>query len=247
MEVVLRHGVRHADRRNGVLREDLPAPLSNGPGRSVAASPRQHAFVVLGLVENGGLFVDVPPIERRIDVAGHRRVCSYSRRVLLLRLLWGAVSPLYRFSPRPAFAWRRMLLRFFGASIARGVRVYPSSYFYYPWNVEMGEDVAVGESALIYSLGKIRIGARAMVSQRAHLCAGSHDDQDPRLSLLTPPITIREDVWVCADAFIGPGVVIGTGAVVGARAVVVKDVGAWDVVVGNPARVIRKRVLRNGD
>ena len=53
-----------------------------------------------------------------------------------------------------------------------------------------------------------------------------------------------QHAWVCAGAMIGPGVTIGTGAVVGARASVFRDVGAWDVVVGNPARFIKRRVLR---
>jgi putative colanic acid biosynthesis acetyltransferase WcaF len=66
------------------------------------------------------------------------------------------------------------------------------------------------------------------------------------MRLLKPPIHIADDVWICADAFVGPGVTIGEGAVVGARAVAAKDVPAWTVVVGNPAKEIRKRVLRHG-
>jgi putative colanic acid biosynthesis acetyltransferase WcaF len=63
------------------------------------------------------------------------------------------------------------------------------------------------------------------------------------MSLLKPPIEIRDQVWVCADAFVGPGVVVGEGAVVAARAVVVRDVAPWAVVAGNPARFIKKREL----
>jgi putative colanic acid biosynthesis acetyltransferase WcaF len=61
--------------------------------------------------------------------------------------------------------------------------------------------------------------------------------------LLKPPIVIEDQVWICADAFVGPGVTVGKGAVVGARAVVVKDVGPWDVVAGNPARFVKKRTM----
>jgi len=49
------------------------------------------------------------------------------------------------------------------------------------------------------------------------------------------PIRIEDGAWVCARAFVGPGVMIGKGAVVAACAVVSKDVAAWNVVVGNPA------------
>jgi putative colanic acid biosynthesis acetyltransferase WcaF len=63
------------------------------------------------------------------------------------------------------------------------------------------------------------------------------------MPLLKPPIRIEDQAWICADAFVGPGVVVGEGAVVGARAVVTKDVAAWTVVAGNPARFVKKRAL----
>ena len=65
------------------------------------------------------------------------------------------------------------------------------------------------------------------------------------MRLLKPPSHTADDAWICADAFVGPEVTIGEGAVVGARAVAVKDVPAWTVVVGNPAKEVRKRVLRH--
>ena len=55
---------------------------------------------------------------------------------------------------------------------------------------------------------------------------------------------IADRAWVAAEAFIGPGVTVGKGAVVGARAAVFKDVEPWTVVGGNPARVLKKRVLQ---
>lgn len=47
-----------------------------------------------------------------------------------------------------------------------------------------------------------------------------------------------------ADAFIGMGVTVGEGAVVGARAAVFKDVEPWTVVGGNPAKFIKKRIIK---
>nr|WP_281380118.1 hypothetical protein [Prosthecomicrobium pneumaticum] len=61
------------------------------------------------------------------------------------------------------------------------------------------------------------------------------------MPLLKPPIAVGEEAWLCADAFIGPGVTVGRGAVVGARAVVVRDVAERTVVAGNPARPIGVR------
>ncbi len=109
-----------------------------------------------------------------------------------------------------------------------------------PWNLDIGDQAAVGDRAIIYALGPISIGPRATVSQGAHLCAGTHDVTRTDRPLLKPPIEIGAEAWVAADAFVGPGVKVGVRAIVGARAVVVKNVEPGWIVVGNPARPIRK-------
>jgi putative colanic acid biosynthesis acetyltransferase WcaF len=76
------------------------------------------------------------------------------------------------------------------------------------------------------------------------LCGATHDYEDAHFTLNSSPIVIGEQVWIAADVFIGPGVSIGDGAVVGARSSVFKDVAPWTVVVGNPARYLKDRVIQ---
>jgi putative colanic acid biosynthesis acetyltransferase WcaF len=178
------------------------------------------------------------------DVASNRAAVKYDSRELIGRAAWAIAGSFFRASPRPLFAWRRFLLRLFGARIGREVHIYPSVRIFMPWNLEVGDWSSVGEDALIYNLGRVSLGARVTVSHRAHLCAGTHDHRDPVLPLLKPPIRVADDAWIAAAAFVGPGVTIGQGAVVGAAAVVVRDVAAWKVVGGNPARVIGTRNRR---
>ncbi len=64
------------------------------------------------------------------------------------------------------------------------------------------------------------------------------------MPLITAPITIADGAWIAADVFIGPGVTVGEGAVVGTRATVFGAVEPWTVVGGNPAKVIKTRVLK---
>jgi len=173
-----------------------------------------------------------------VDVSANRQARKWSRREQFARFLWGIASLFFRFSPRPVWGWRRLLLRLFGAQVGKQVHVYPTVRITIPWNLILEDNCAVGDWAILYALGPIRIGARATVSQGAHLCAGSHDIRDPSRPLLKPPITIGSDAWICADAFIGPGVVVGEGAIVGARAVAMKEVPANAIVAGNPARQI---------
>ena len=162
------------------------------------------------------------------------------------RMIWNWVWTLFfRPSPRLLFSWRNFLLRLFGAQIGKGVHVYPSAKIWAPWNLELRDFAGLGDYVDCYCVAKITIGRKATVSQYSYLCSASHDISDPSLRLTSAPIVISDGAWVFADAFIGPGVTIGEGAVVGARASVFKDVDAWVVVGGNPARFIKKRVLRD--
>lgn len=177
-----------------------------------------------------------------LDIAANRSAQKWTPRELLGRLLWDAVEgPFFRWTPRQIWWIRNAILRLFGARIGDNVHIHPSVRIAIPWNLDIGDDVAVGDRAILYSLGRIRIGARTCISQQAHICAGTHDATRSDMPLLKLPIEIGEGVWICADAFIGPAVHIGNYSIVGARAVVVKDVPDHSVVVGNPGRVIGSR------
>lgn len=178
-----------------------------------------------------------------LDISSNRAARKYSRSELALRVMWLVGQLLFRLSPRPCFGWRRAVLRCFGAKVGSHANLYPSARIYFPWNLAVGDWSAIGEEVLIYNLGPVSIGKKVTISHGAHLCAGTHDYTHADLPLLKPPIQISDQVWICTQAFIGPGVTVGTGAVVGARAVVTKDLAAWTVVAGNPAQLIGTRRL----
>ncbi len=172
------------------------------------------------------------------------RKSPHSLKNRFLRFLWGLVWLfLFRPSPRLLRGWRRFLLRLFGASLARGAKVYSSCRIWAPWNLAMGEHSTLGDDVDCYNVAPIELGAGAVVSQHTHLCTASHDYEDPTFPLISRPIKICDRAWVAAGAFLGPGVTIGQDAVVAARACVVKDVDPAVVVGGNPARIIKHRDL----
>lgn len=175
------------------------------------------------------------------DPEAHRQNANYPKSVLLKRLFWGPANVLFHLSPRPLYGFRNQLLRLFGAKIGKRVRLYPSCDVFYPWNFEARDDVTLAWKVKIYSLGKILLEEGVMISQHAHLCAGSHDYSRPNRPLLTPPIVIGRGAWIGTEAFIAPNTTIGAGAIIGARAVVVKTVEPWTIVAGNPARVIGRK------
>lgn len=167
---------------------------------------------------------------------------SFTLRHRLLRALWIVVWAVFgRYTPAPMHRWRACLLRLFGAQLGANARVHGSATIWYPPNLFMGDNALIGQRVICYSMAPIQIGRNAIISQDAHLCTGTHDIDDPSFQLQARPITIGADAWVAADAFVGPGVVIEEGAVLGARAVAFKDLPAWTVHVGNPARFVRER------
>jgi putative colanic acid biosynthesis acetyltransferase WcaF len=181
-------------------------------------------------------------MSKPVDISANRSAQKWTKRELIGRLLWEMLGTrLFAWSPRPAWGWRRAILRLFGANIGADVRIDPSALIAIPWNLAIGNQVGIGARAQLYSLGAITIGDSATISQNAHLCAGSHDFRSPDMRLTKPPIMIGEGAWICADAFVGPGVSIGDLAVVGARAVVIRNVGPGLVVAGNPAAQVGKR------
>jgi putative colanic acid biosynthesis acetyltransferase WcaF len=171
---------------------------------------------------------------------------SFANKVI--RLVWGIVwFLLFLPTPRPFHAWRCFLLRLFGASVGKGVRIYGTAKVYFPPNLTLEAQSIVGPHVDIYCLAPVTIGENSMVSQYSYLCAASHDYTLSNLPLIPAPISIGNQSWVCARAFIGPGVKVGSNCVVGACAVVVKDVQGNQVVGGNPAKFIKAVERRSSE
>jgi putative colanic acid biosynthesis acetyltransferase WcaF len=129
----------------------------------------------------------------------------------------------------------------FGAKIASTARIYGSARVWYPPNLTMGDHSVIGWETLVYSQDRVTLEDFAIVSQRSHLCTGTHLIDDPNFQLVTKPIVIGRHAWVAADAFVGPGVCLAEGSVLGGRGVTFKSLAPWTVYAGNPAREIRRR------
>lgn len=172
---------------------------------------------------------------------------SYPLANRALRALWGLVwALLFWPSPRPLHAWRRFLLRLFGARIGAGCRIYPDAHVWWPAHLECDELVTIGPGVNVYNQDRIRIGARAVVSQGAYLCTATHDYTSPAFPLVLRPIEIGAHAWIATEAFVHPGVTIGEGAVIGARAVVLADMPPWMVCAGHPCKPLKPREMQGG-
>lgn len=171
---------------------------------------------------------------------------SFSLGNRAARAAWGVVwLLLFRPSPKPLHAWRRGLLKAFGAQLGDDVNVHANVRIWAPWQLRIGNRVGVANGVTLYNMALMEIGDGCVISQGAHLCGGSHDIQSPNFQLIARPIALGAHVWICADAFVGLGVRIAPGCVVGARSVVMKDIQEpWTVWAGNPAQLKKHRQPR---
>lgn len=170
---------------------------------------------------------------------------SFSLTNRLARVAWGlSWLVLARFTPPPLHGWRRLVLRAFGAKVGHGARVHASVRVWLPANLELGENCLIGPGVNLYNQGRISIGARSVVSQGAHLCASTHDINDPHFQLLLRPIVIGQQCWVAAEAFVGPGVTMADRSVLAARGALFGDSDPDTIYRGNPAKAIKQRTLR---
>jgi putative colanic acid biosynthesis acetyltransferase WcaF len=171
---------------------------------------------------------------------------KFSKGNKIARFIWNFVWYFF-FKPTPRWAfnsWRIFLLKLFGAKIGKGSIVLPTCTIWAPWNLTLGEYSVLGDYVDCYCMDKITIGSKVAISQRTFLCTGTHDISLLTRPLVTKPIVINDHVWVCAEAFISPGITVHKYAVVAARSSVITNVEEKTIVAGNPAKFIKYRSLQ---
>jgi putative colanic acid biosynthesis acetyltransferase WcaF len=166
------------------------------------------------------------------------------RGIFAVTLWFFLGQPLLRSKINPLSLARRALLRAFGAQIGDNVVIKPGVEVKYPWHLRVGKNSWIGENVWIDNLGDVSIGTNACVSQGAYLCTGNHNWSDPSFGLIIKPILVGDGAWVGAKSVIGPGVEIGECAIAGVGSVVSKDIPAFEIHAGNPARFTRRRIFK---
>jgi putative colanic acid biosynthesis acetyltransferase WcaF len=185
-----------------------------------------------------------PPVMMSKDGIDPYLAPPFSLGSRLLRLTWGIVYVcLFRPSPRPFHALRRVLLRLFGAQLGPNAKIYPTARIWAPWKFVCDEASAIAEEAIIYNPETLHMGSHAVVSQQAYICGATHDYEDPAFPLRAYPIRLGAYSWVCARATAQPGVNLGDGAVLALGSVATKDLAPSMVYGGVPARRIKARTV----
>jgi putative colanic acid biosynthesis acetyltransferase WcaF len=161
-------------------------------------------------------------------------------RPLPVQAMWFAVLQLLFRAWWLPTRLRPPLLRAFGARVGSRVLIRHGVRVQWPWKLEIGDDVWIGEDAWLINLERISIGSDVCVSQGAMLCTGSHQRRSPAFEFDNAPIRLEPGCWVAARAIVLRGVTVGEGAVVSAGAVAHRDLPPGQVITaGGGVRNLR--------
>lgn len=176
-----------------------------------------------------------------MNLAGYKSNYNHEKS-LLIQAVWYFVSLLvFESAWCPFYRFKIRLLRLFGAQIGVGLVVKPKVYIKYPWMLEVGSDVWIGEGVRIDNLAKVIIGSDVCISQNAFLLTGNHDYRSDTFDLMIGSITIEDEAWVGASVVVCPNTILSKGTVVSVGSVISGTTIGNQVYRGTPALVIRPR------
>ena len=141
---------------------------------------------------------------------------------------------------------KSLFLRLNGAIVGKRVVFYPGVWIAPGRNLAIGDDVDLALNVLIETSGGVTIGDRTLIGYGAKIFSSNHHIPPNHENIFGAghskrAVLIGKDVWLGANVIVLPGRAIGDGAVVGAGSVVTKDVPAFTIVAGNPAKFVRVR------
>jgi putative colanic acid biosynthesis acetyltransferase WcaF len=161
------------------------------------------------------------------------------------RFFWYCINAILLKSSLPSpNGFKIFLLRFFEAKVGKGVLIKPCVNIKYPWFLEIRDNVWIGEEVWIDNLGKVKIGDNVCISQGAMVLCGNHNYKKETFDLIVGDITLEDGVWVGAKAVVCPGVTMKSHSILAAGSVLTKDADAYGIYQGNPAIMIKQRVIK---
>lgn len=145
----------------------------------------------------------------------------------------------------PSHTIRNFIWRSVGVTLGKNSTLHTGVRVYDPRNIKVGEGTIIGYGCFIDGRDKVTIGSHTDIASEVMIYSSEHDLSAPDFHAVSEPVSIGDYVFIGPRAIILAGVKIGDGAVVAAGAVVTKDVPAYTIVGGVPAKEIGERKLKN--
>lgn len=164
--------------------------------------------------------------------------------VVFLEMMMNILMSLPRF--RTLNYIKSVYLNLMGAKTGKRIVYYPGVWIFPGRNLELGHDVDLAKDVMITTSGGVCLGNRVLVGYGVKIISSNHRIPPNYGHIFSSgheheKITIEDDVWLGANSIVLPGVTIGKGAVIAAGSIVSKDVPAFSIVGGVPAKLIKKR------
>jgi putative colanic acid biosynthesis acetyltransferase WcaF len=160
------------------------------------------------------------------------------------KILWFYISAIvFQSAYFPFNVIKVRLLRLFGAKIGQGVNIKPQVYIKYPWRLEIGNHVWIGEKVWIANEGVVKIGNNVCISHECLILTGGHNFKKKYFDVYANPTTIEDGVWLGAQSSVGGGILIGSHAVLAMKSVANSNLEPYGIYRGNPAVKVKERVI----
>jgi putative colanic acid biosynthesis acetyltransferase WcaF len=163
---------------------------------------------------------------------------------VLKRGIWFLINAVFFINPlNPISNLKVGLLRVFGSKVGKGVIIKPNVNIKYPWKLQIGNNVWIGEGVWIDNLAPVIIHDNTSVSQGALLLTGSHNYKNIAFDLIVKGIILENGVWIGARSIVCPGVTCQSHSILTVGSVATKDMEAYFIYQGVPAEKKRKRTV----
>lgn len=176
---------------------------------------------------------------------GDFRTGNFDKGACKVKLIaWYFVNALIvRASWNPFMGVKVALLKAFGAKIGKRTVIKNNVTVKFPWKLTVGDDVWLGEQCWIDNLDKVTIGSNVCISQGALLLTGNHDYTIPSMPYRNAPIVIS-GAWIGVRAVVCAGITVHENAILTVGSVASRDLQPNGIYKGNPAVMVRNRVIK---
>ena len=136
------------------------------------------------------------------------------------------------------------ILKMFGAKVGNNVIIKPIVNIKYPWFLEIGSNVWIGEEVWIDNLTKVVIENNVCLSQGAMLLTGNHNYKKKEFDLILGEIVLKEGCWIGAKSVVCPGVTVGSHAILSVGSVTSSNLNPYTIYKSHECKTIRQRVIQ---
>jgi putative colanic acid biosynthesis acetyltransferase WcaF len=169
---------------------------------------------------------------------------NYAPGSVIIRVLWFILGRMFinTYFPWPMFL-KILVLRMFGAKIDLNLTIKPKVNIKYPWFLEIGKNVWIGECVWIDNLASVIIGSNVCISQGALLLTGNHNYKKVTFDMMISQIILEDGCWIGAKSIVCPGVKVCNHTIISVGSVISKTTEEFGIYRGNPAERVGFREI----